>query len=66
MNQLIWLVVYVSLFCLAVYGGHYIIKKYELPQFALWIFGVLLLILLLVFLGNQFGGGSWQLLPNRN
>ena len=68
MHQLIQLIIYVVVFCIIGYGMHWVVKKYELPQPVLWICGAILLIMLLLFLADQFGSGgsSLQFFPRKN
>lgn len=65
--SIIWLVIYISLFCCIAWGGNWIIVTYQLPRPVLWIFGVLLLIILLLFIGNEVNGiGSSLVFPSRH
>ena len=61
MQQLIGLIIYILIFAIVAYGLYWVCTKFALPQPVLWICGAILLIMLLLFLGNQFGmiGGSF-------
>ncbi len=62
MEQAIWLIIYIMLFAIAAYGLHWVCTTFGLPQPVLWICGVLLLIVILVFINGQLnGGGSFRL-----
>lgn len=58
MDQLIQLIIYVVLFAIVGYGLWWVCVKFGLPQPVMWICGALLLIMILLFLGRQLGGGS--------
>jgi hypothetical protein len=62
MEQLISVLIAIVIFCVVAYGLYWICTKFfaNFPP-ALWICGVILLILILVFASSQFGGGT--LLP---
>ena len=55
MASLIQLIIYVILFAIVAFGMHWVCVEYALPRPVLWICGALLLIVLLVFLGDQLG-----------
>lgn len=68
MNQLIQLIIYIVIFAVVGYGLWWICVKFSLPQPVLWICGAILLIVLLIFLGNQLGVGGanvFQTTPRR-
>lgn len=65
MNQLIQLIIYIVIFAVVGYGLWWICVKFALPQPVLWICGAILLIIALIFLGNQLGVGGGNLLPAR-
>ncbi len=56
MDLLITLIIYAGIFCLAAFGAKWIITSYSLPQPFLWIVGVALLIVLIIFLASLVGG----------
>lgn len=56
MEALITLVVYVIAFAIVAYAGHWVCKTYELPAPVLWIFGGVLLIILLWFIAGHLAG----------
>lgn len=60
MNTLITLLIYVIVFGIVGYGLWWVCTKFALPQPVMWIVGAILLIFLLVFLGQQIGGGSFH------
>ncbi len=59
MEQLIAVLIAIVIFAVVAYGLYWICTKF-FPNFppALWICGVVLLIMILVFASNQFGGGA--------
>ena len=66
MLPLIYLIVYVVLFFVAVYGATLLLAKFKMPDPAWWITGAVFLIILLLFVANQIGvsGGSWPIFPS--
>lgn len=44
---------WIGIFCLAAYGGVWIIDKYQLPVFCRWGFGFLLLVVLILVLAGR-------------
>jgi hypothetical protein len=65
-ETIIWLLVYVMLFCGVAYGLKWICTQFGLPTPVLWICGVILLIVLLLFIAGQFGGGPFpSVIPRR-
>lgn len=60
-DQLIQLLVYVLIFGVVAYGIYWICTKFVLPPPIMWIAGVILLIILLLFIGSKFGGGHVHL-----
>ncbi len=58
MDQLIQLIIYVVIFAIVAYGLYWICVKFALPQPIMWICGALLLIVILLFLSRELGGGS--------
>jgi hypothetical protein len=64
-DQLIQLLILVVIFAIVGCGLYYVCKKFELPQPVLWICGAILLIIILVFVSRQLGGGSINLWPMR-
>ena len=58
MDQLIQLIVYVVIFAIVAWGLYMICVKFALPQPVMWICGALLLIVILMFVSRQLGGGS--------
>lgn len=62
-NQIIMLLVYVLFFAIGAYGLWWVCQKFALPTPVLWICGVLLLIVILLFLSGELtlpgvGGGT--------
>lgn len=55
MAQIIHLLIYIAVFAVIAYGMHWVCTRFSLPQPVLWICGVILLIMLLLFLANQLG-----------
>ena len=63
-GSIIWILVIVACLCGAAMGGEWICRHYELPKPVLWVFGILLLIVIVLLVANQFGGmGSEQFGP---
>jgi uncharacterized membrane protein YcjF (UPF0283 family) len=58
MGQLIQLLIYIVIFAIVAYGLYWICKTFALPQPVLWICGAILLIIVLLFLASQLGGGG--------
>ena len=58
MEQLIQLIVYIVIFAVVGYGLWWVCTKFALPQPVLWICGAILLIIILLFLSRQLGGGA--------
>lgn len=68
MQPLIFLIVVIVLFCVAVYGAKLLLTSFKMPDPAYWITGAIFLIILLLFIANQMGVGgwsSWSLFPRR-
>jgi hypothetical protein len=66
MQPLIYLIVYVVLFCVAVYGAKLLLSAFKMPDPAYWITGAIFLIILLLFVANQMGvGGTYPPLFHR-
>ena len=65
MDQLIQLLVYIVIFAVVGYGLWWVCQKFALPQPVQWIVGAILLIIILLFIARQLGGGSVSLLPTR-
>lgn len=63
MDQLIALIIYIVIFAIVGYGLWWICVKFALPQPVLWICGAILLIIVLLFLSRQLGGGPSLSLP---
>jgi hypothetical protein len=63
-DQLIQLLIYIVIFAIVAYGLYWVCTKFGLPQPVLWICGALLLIVILLFLSHQLGGGG-SLFPLR-
>lgn len=64
MGQLISLLIVLIIFCIIAYGMYWVCVKFALPQPVMWICGAILLIMILIFLGNQLnlGTGDFHLL----
>ena len=60
MEQLISLLIIVLIFSVCAYGLWWVLTKYQAPQPAFWIVGVILIIFILYFLTGQFGGGHFN------
>jgi len=60
--QIIQLVIWILVFCIAAYGLKWVCGNFGLPQPVLWICGALLLIILLLFIASQFNVGGGALL----
>jgi hypothetical protein len=56
-NQVIYIIIAIVLFCIVAYGMKWVCTSFALPQPVLWLCGALLLIVLLLALAAQFGGG---------
>jgi hypothetical protein len=63
MDQLIQLIIYVVIFAIVGYGLWWVCVKFSLPQPVLWICGAILLIVILLFVSRELGGGA-ALLPS--
>jgi hypothetical protein len=65
MQQLIQLLIYIVIFAVVGYALVWVCQKFALPQPVLWICGVILLIIILVFISGQVGSGAsgFQLFP---
>ena len=62
MNQLIMLLVYIVIFAVVAYGLYWVCQKFALPQPVMWICGVILLLIILIFTAQQLGApGSFPL-----
>jgi len=57
MDQLIQLIVYLVIFAIVGYGLYWVCVKFAMPQPVLWIVGAILLIIILLFVSRQLGGG---------
>lgn len=55
MASLITLLIYVLIFAIVAYGLYWVCTHFGLPQPVLWITGVILLIILLLFIAGQLG-----------
>lgn len=58
MENAIWLIIFVALFIGLVVGGFWVIAKAQLPQLASWIFGGIVLVIIvfaLVYLVREHG-----------
>ena len=58
MQLLINFLIYIVIFAIVAWGLYYICTKFALPQPVLWLCGAILLIIILVFLAGQLGGGT--------
>ena len=47
MEHAIWLIIVIALFAGAVWGGFWVIARAQLPKLALWIFGGIVLIIII-------------------
>ncbi len=68
MQQLIQLLIYIVIFAIVAYALVWVCQKFALPQPVMWICGVILLIIILVFIAGQLGAGSsgFTLFPLRH
>lgn len=67
MGQLIQILIWIVLFAVVAFGLSWTCDKFGLPQPVKWICGVILLIIILVFLAGQLGGGnSFNFIPLRH
>ena len=57
MQQLISLLVYIIIFAVVAFGLWWTCVKFALPQPVMWIVGAILLIVILLFISGQVGGG---------
>lgn len=57
MQLLINLLIYIVIFAIVAYGLYWVCTKFGLPQPVLWIVGAILLIIILIFVAGQLGGG---------
>lgn len=57
MPELIGVLIWVIIFCAVGYGLKWVCTSFGLPQPVLWICGAIMLIILLLFISGQFGGG---------
>ena len=64
MDQLIQLIIYIVIFAVVGYGLWWVCTKFALPAPVLWICGAILLIIILMFVSKQLGGGSISLFPH--
>jgi len=64
--QIIQLAIYIAVFLGAVFLAVWLCDKFSMPQWVKWIVGGILLIILLLFIGGQFGGSgaSFNLFPS--
>ena len=58
MQLLINLLIYIVIFAIVAYGLYWVCTKFGLPQPVLWIVGAILLIIILIFVANELGGGQ--------
>lgn len=58
MDQLIQLIIYIVIFAIVAWGLYTICVRFALPQPVLWICGAILLIIVLLFLSHELGGGT--------
>ena len=58
MQQLINLLIYLVIFAIVAYGLYWVCVKFSLPQPVMWIVGAILLIIILIFVAGQLGGGT--------
>lgn len=58
MDQLIYLIIYVVIFATVGYALFWICDRAGFPEPVRWIVGAILLIVVLLFLANQIGGGT--------
>ncbi len=65
MDQLIQLIIYIVIFAVVGYALFWVCTKFGLPQPVLWICGAILLIIILLFVSRELGGGSVALFPRR-
>lgn len=65
MEPLIQLIIYIVMFAVAGYGLWWVCIKFALPEPVLWICGALLLIVILMFISREIGGGSILFSPVR-
>lgn len=59
-GQLIQFLIMVLIFGVIAYGLHWVCVQYGVPRPIMWIVGVILLIILLVFAANITGVGSME------
>jgi hypothetical protein len=57
-EQLIGFLVVLVIFAIIALGLYFVCKKFELPQPVLWLCGVILLIIILIYAAHTFGGGK--------
>jgi hypothetical protein len=57
-DQAITLIIVILIFAVVAYGIHWVCVQFALPQPVLWICGVILLIILLMFAARQLGLGG--------
>ena len=63
MDQIISLIIWIVLFCIAAFGMIWVCDKFGLPAPVKWICGALLLIVILLFVSRQLGyPGTWPAL----
>ena len=63
-DQIIYLLIAILIFCIVAYGLNYVIVTFALPAPVKWVCGALLLVVLLLFLAHQLGvGGGARLFP---
>lgn len=63
MEEVIRILIWVVVFCAVAYGLKWVCVAYALPQPVLWLCGVVLLIILLLFIASQFNtGGQFHLI----
>ena len=58
MDQLIQVIIYIVIFAIVGYGLYWVCTKFGLPQPVLWICGAILLIIILLFVSKELGGGA--------
>lgn len=59
MAALVQLIIYIVTFAIVAYGLLWICDHFGLPQPVKWICGAVLLIIVLLFLSHQVGGGGY-------
>lgn len=65
MHPLVSLLIAVLIFCIAAFGILWICRSFELPAPVKWVAGVILLLILLIWITDSFGGGVGVFPANR-